>query len=100
MKTKRRKAWVVLGEDGNVVSASDSRTDARAKSRDAQADGWNWTAHAFIERRRGDVVLSREQVEVKATEIAQDLVAEGFDVEDAPTFIRCVVRALLRGGRR
>lgn len=99
-KTKRRKVWVTFDQYGPSCAYRDRKgAAARVKWAAKFTDSaLHEEAVPFTEARPGEVVLSRgDQLRV-ANEVAQSLVDDGWDSEDAPT-IASFVLAALRGGR-
>ena len=92
--TKRRKVWV-NEYAGELFLLSTKLTKAEATA----SRGGKGRTVPFGEARPGDVVLSREDQLRVANEVAQSLVDDGWDSEDAPTIVSFVLAAL-RGGRR
>ena len=86
-KTKRRKVWVVIGEDGRIIHEATTRK--RIMDAIYQRDD-NDVPVKLVEARPGDVVLSREGV-------AHLMAITEFYPVSAATLAE--VRALLRGGR-
>jgi hypothetical protein len=91
--TKRRKAWVNFYEDGSDDGCNfSSKVDAKGGASTA----YRMTQVPFIELRRGDVVLSREDRLTLAAVVRwmDDNGAGKFKVLVPPE-----LQALLRGGR-
>lgn len=96
MKTKqpkRIKGWVNEFAQGVSCWAYVSRKEAK----DHVGAGALRVAVPLIEIRRGELVVD---VEALAEAVALDLVAVGYDEEDAPTFFESARRALKRVGVR
>lgn len=82
----RRKAWVLGDADGHRVSFDPPTKKATAYWTRAKR-----TCSVFVERRPGDVVLSREDVDLICRRLNDLLPVTVAD--------KHAIRALLRGGR-
>lgn len=99
MSPKRRKVWVneYDADDEGPGGLGDLAWQTKAAAlASISSDG---KAVAFVERLPGDVVLSREDINATANDVARELLARGWTARMADEVGSLVAGALLRGRR-
>lgn len=97
--TKRRKVWVVFDEDWKPLWPERKKAAAVWLSINERRDGEKLYVAQFIERRPGDVVLSREDRAKVSRLLRSADAAARLGLAAEAQMLNAQIAALLRGGR-